>query len=411
MRIAIWHNLPSGGGKRALYYHTKGLVERGHHVEVWSPPTADHSYLPLNTLAREHVVPLGWQVASRAEGGIRSHRRLCTNLKALNDHCRSCGEQIEQGGFDILFANSCTYVRTSPIGRYVTIPKILYLQEPYRWLYEAMPTLPWLALPPPRRHWWSPRYLRWFLANQLHVHGLRIQAREEVRNAEAFDAILVNSYFSRESVLRAYGLDASVCYLGVDTGLFVDMDLPRENFVLGVGAFVPEKNIEFVIEALALVPQPRPRLIWVGNVGDAHYVSKLHALASRLEVPFEARIRVSDAEIVSLYNRAKLLLYAPRLEPFGFAPLEANSCGCPVVAVAEGGVRETVAHRINGSLVDAGSAAMASAVAHLLSDESTWRELHRRTRPFVLEHWSLEKSIDRLEARFENILSTGGAAV
>ena len=36
------------------------------------------------------------------------------------------------------------------------------------------------------------------------------------------------------------------------------------------------------------------------------------------------------------------MVYAPRLEPFGLAPLEAGACALPVVAVAEGGVRETV---------------------------------------------------------------------
>jgi hypothetical protein len=30
MKIAVWQNLPSGGGKRALYYHVRGLVELGH---------------------------------------------------------------------------------------------------------------------------------------------------------------------------------------------------------------------------------------------------------------------------------------------------------------------------------------------------------------------------------------------
>jgi len=35
MKIAVWHNLPSGGGKRALYHHVRGLVERGHRVESW----------------------------------------------------------------------------------------------------------------------------------------------------------------------------------------------------------------------------------------------------------------------------------------------------------------------------------------------------------------------------------------
>ena len=37
MRIAVWHNLLSGGAKRALHDHVRGLVMRGHHVESWSP--------------------------------------------------------------------------------------------------------------------------------------------------------------------------------------------------------------------------------------------------------------------------------------------------------------------------------------------------------------------------------------
>src|SRR5689334_18846473 len=58
VRIAVWHNLPSGGAKRALYDHVRGLIERGHHVEAWSPPTIDRNYLPLESLVPQHVVPL-----------------------------------------------------------------------------------------------------------------------------------------------------------------------------------------------------------------------------------------------------------------------------------------------------------------------------------------------------------------
>ncbi|MHB1599044.1 MAG: hypothetical protein ACYCXY_09175 [Acidimicrobiales bacterium] len=58
MRIAVWHNLPSGGGKRALYDQIRGLLELGHYVESWCPPSADQSFLPLGDLVTEHVVDL-----------------------------------------------------------------------------------------------------------------------------------------------------------------------------------------------------------------------------------------------------------------------------------------------------------------------------------------------------------------
>src|ERR1039458_290172 len=35
MRIAVWQDLPSGGGERALYDHVSGLVAHGHYVESW----------------------------------------------------------------------------------------------------------------------------------------------------------------------------------------------------------------------------------------------------------------------------------------------------------------------------------------------------------------------------------------
>jgi len=60
MKIAVWYNLPSGGGKRALYNYVRGLVERGHTIESWCPSTADRSYLPLTEWVPEHVVPLPW---------------------------------------------------------------------------------------------------------------------------------------------------------------------------------------------------------------------------------------------------------------------------------------------------------------------------------------------------------------
>src|SRR5262249_6205948 len=368
MKIAVWHHLPSGGGKRALYYHVRGLVERGHTVEVWCPPTADLTYLPLAQLAPEHIVPLDWE-QRRARNPLArplaSYHNVIGRMEAMDRHCRRCAEEINQGGFDLLFANGCKFFHTAPIGRYVKLPSVLYLQEPYRPLYEAQPQLPWLAIPPDGRAWWRPSYLARFLRDAIRVQALRIQAREEATSARAFTTILVNSFFSRENVLRAYGLNAKVCYLGIDTSLFQDRALPREGFVIGLGGFTFGKNIPFAIEAIAATRSPRPKLVWVGNANNMAHLEAMQQLASRAGVDFEPRLRVSDEELVDLLTRAMLMVYAPRLEPFGFAPLEANACGAPVVAVAEGGVRETIVDCANGLLVDAEPRAMARAIDHL----------------------------------------------
>ena len=396
MKIAIWHNLPSGGGKRALYDHVRGLVARGHIVEAWCPPTADREYLPLSSMIPEHVVELAWpeyRLTDKLGLTLVMERRLA----AMDAHCRACAEEIGRGGFDILFANACIFFRTTSIGRFVKIPSVLYLGEPYRWLYEALPRLPWLAPPRPAGSFLSPSRLKSAIADPRNIRNWRIQAREEVENAAAFSRILVNSYFSRESVLRAYGLDSDVCYLGIDVDRFVDKESARSNTLVGLGSITPEKNVRLCIEAVATVASPRPNLVWVANVAKKSYLDEMRDLAMSLDVAFEVKIGISDSELLDILNHAMAMLYAPRLEPFGLAPLEANACGVPVIAVAEGGVRETIIDQVNGLLVESNPVSMGAAISRLAADPDLARRLGVNGRLTVKEKWGMSPAIDRLE--------------
>lgn len=421
MKIAVWHNLPSGGGKRALYDHVRGLVERGHTVESWCPSTADQTYLPLNELIEEHIMPFPWEprtAKNRFGEIINPYRDVVDKIGAMNRHCQLCAEEINRGGFDLLFANTCGLLHVSSIGRHVNIPRVIYLQEPCRYLYEARtqelyrclsapdaaPQLPWIALPKAETGGFIKSVKR-FPRDFMQMQGWRLQAREEWLGAKAFDAILVNSFFSRESVLRTYGLDARVCYLGIDTKRFVNRRQSRENFIVGLGAIMSHKNIEFVIEAMAKVRAPRPGLVWIGNAGNKSYLKELMKYADALRINFETRIRVSDDELVDILNRAMMMVYTPRLEPFGFAPLEANACGAPVVAVAEGGIRETIVDGVNGLLVDGETQAMATAIEHLVSDHAYARQLGENGANLITQRWSLAAAIDRLEGKFAEILN------
>jgi len=218
----------------------------------------------------------------------------------------------------------------------------------------------------------------------------------------------VNSLFSRESVLRAYGLDAKVCYLGVDTRLFHPTNEARENFVIGIGSFIKEKNIDLVLHALAAVKAPRPRFVWVGNLADERTYQEVKQLADRLGVNFSPKLKIDDGELVALLNRARLMIYAPRLEPFGLAPLEANACGLPVVAVAEGGIRETITDGVNGLLVESDPRALAGAIKRLLRDHKLADELGHNASKLVTECWGIDASIDRLEGRLREVVDKTG---
>ncbi len=405
MRIAVWHNLPSGGAKRALYDQVCGMVARGHEVEVWCPPTADRFYLPLSAIVPEHVVSLrlGPYLASSPSLGRKLHPlrwSAWARLREIDRHSRECARQITSKGFDVLFAACCMFFHTPPIARFVKIPSFIYLQEPNRRFYESLPELPWLAMSWTvkdllrARFWWEVSMRR------ARLSRIRVLGREERRNALAFDEILVNSFFSRESVLRAFGIDSRVCYLGVDTDKFVNQNKRREPFAVSVGALVPSKNAEFLIQAVGKVSASlRPKLILIANMVDSRYLGQIQTLAEQLQVVFELKHRIEDVELIDTLNKATMMLYAPRLEPFGYAPLEANACGLPVIAVAEGGVRETIQGGVNGIVVEHDPQSMAEAIERLLEDNVLHQRLSQQASEHVRARWSLRSSIDRLEQR------------
>ncbi len=402
MRIAVWHNMPSGGGQRALYDHVRGLVARRHHVEIWAPPTADTSLLDLRTLAPYHQVPLR---TNRHLDIVPELRELAlgADIGAMDAHCQRVAAEISKAPFDVLLSGTCLRFGAPRVARWTSLPSVLYLQEPCRRLYEA-PSV-WPSASGAGAPTASPRAAFRF----VRVQRNRKQVREEIDNAGAFDTILVNSRFSAESVARSYGKASRVCYLGIDPDLWDNDSSEREHLVVGVGEFNPRKGIDFVLDAVGAMRSPRPEVIWIGNRGNPKYLAQLHTQAERLEVRFTAHLAISQADMTALLRRASVLAYAPRLEPFGYAPLECAAAGLPTVAVAEGGVRETVLDGITGVLVDRDVAAMAEALTRVLEDSATARGMGDAAKKWVREHWALEDAVSRLERELQRTAGQGHA--
>jgi glycosyltransferase involved in cell wall biosynthesis len=355
--------------------------------------------LPLEGMIRENVVALDhggeapWWRGTRTSL-LRSPRPLA---KALAEHCKECAEQIRARGFDICMAATDRFFGAPPIARYLQCPSVLYLQEPSRWLYEANPEFPWLT--PPHSPVASQRaaYPARVALETVRIHRRGQRARIEVDNAKSFTRILVNSLFSRETVLRVYGIDATVCYLGVDTEHFRPLGIPLENMILGVGILAPHKRAHLLVEAASQCASPQPRVEWIGVAEDAGYAKAVRSHAKAAHVELVVHSNAGDDVLLKALNRAVALVYVPRLEPFGLVSLEASACGTPVVGVAEGGVRETVSDGGTGTLTAADGVALAGAIDLLKGDSAHAAALGAAGRELVLESWTQEAAVDRLE--------------
>lgn len=399
MRIAIWHNLISGGGKRALTYHVKALAARGHHIEIWSPDTAADSLHHLPAGVKTHVLPLREEL-DKIKHTFRyynSFRHVNKRNAAIKKHCLMCATQINTGGFDVVLVNSCAINYMSFLGKYLKLPSALYLGEPYRWNHEALPDLVWAAP--------GNRFSFTFFKNHIQLIANRIQVFEEINAAKSYSKILVNSLYSRESVLRAYGIDSEVCYLGIDTSFLSHELQQKKNYVIGLGFFYYPKGVDRAIKTISKIPlHKRPKFIWIGNGADRSYKKQMEELALKEGVELEIKFRISDHELHMLVGQAAVMIYMPRLEPFGFAPLEANALGTAVVSIAEAGVRETVVHGQNGFAVsneDLTSAAVF--IEKFISDLDFAASFGEKCRTYAKLYWSFERLSSNIEQSLKRI--------
>ena len=205
----------------------------------------------------------------------------------------------------------------------------------------------------------------------------------------------------------AYDIDdPPICRYGVDTDTFRPLgDQERGRHVLSVGELTPRKGFDFLVEALARVPEAsRPTLRLVCNVVGIGERSYLEQLAVDRGVRLEIAVGLRTDALVREYNRAACCVYAPHAEPFGLVPLEAMACGTPVVGVDEGGVRESVVHERTGVLVPRDAGRFAVAVAALLQQPSLVAEYGRQARAHVLAEWTWERSTAAIEAQLRTVV-------
>src|SRR6202021_713841 len=95
----------------------------------------------------------------------------------------------------------------------------------------------------------------------------------------------------------------------------------------------------------------------------------LIALAKELKV-FDRVVQVVNPGVETLkalYNRAAALLFPSRYEGFGWPPIEAQACGCPVVASDIPPIAEVLGQSAILQPVD-DEASMADAIRKLASD-------------------------------------------
>jgi len=363
VKVAVYHNLPPGGARRVLsefLRHSNGeneydlyTVDLGPFGGTASAPTRAEYHAMHANVSRTFSYPVMGKARARAVAGAPW---LVTASHWVARVERRIAADINKRGYDVALVCSCQITHTPSLLEHLDIPSLYYMNEPRRRSFEALY----------RRRDDQPGIRR--LVGTAVDHGRREHDAAAVRAA---DCVATNSYFSAESIQRSYGRDAVVCYLGIGTASFdLAPDEPPHDdqpSVISVGGLDPMKGHDVVIRSLGLLPPAsRPVLDVVYERVHPGYRTTLEGVAEDHGVHLRLHSGITDEELASLYRAASATVAAARLEPFGLVPLESLACGTPVVAVREGGYRETVEHEVNGLLVDRSPIDIAQAIDRTL---------------------------------------------
>ncbi len=190
--------------------------------------------------------------------------------------------------------------------------------------------------------------------------AMAAMARWDRATAGRVDSYVANSQYVAARIRRYYNRGSTVVYPPVDTAFYRPPDdrRPSRAGLLVVSALVPYKRLETAIDAARTLGEP------LSIVGTGPELGRLQSRAGAGVTFLGWR---SNEEIRTLYQQSAATLL-PGVEDFGLVPVEAQACGCPVVALSEGGAAETVVDGETGVLVGGKSTdAFAAGITRLRS--------------------------------------------
>ena len=119
-----------------------------------------------------------------------------------------------------------------------------------------------------------------------------------------------------------------------------------EKVIIYVGSETPRQNVPVIIEAFSKLKEriPEVRLIKVGESQSADARVKIINLINSLKLQDDVIFLeyVPEEDMPKLYNASDLLVYPCEYAGFGLPPLEAMSCGTPVITSDTSSLPEVV---------------------------------------------------------------------
>ncbi len=164
------------------------------------------------------------------------------------------------------------------------------------------------------------------------------------RALRRMDVLISNSENIRNRLRLYTGLESMVIHPPIQTNRF--RWIADGDYYLSNARLEPLKRVELIVRAFASMP--KRKLVIASGGSQAAWLQQIAKTAPN--ITFTGWLE--EEEWARLLGRARAAVYVAIDEDFGMSPVEAMAAGKPVIAVAEGGLTETVVHRLTGLLIE-----------------------------------------------------------
>ncbi|MDR3646379.1 MAG: glycosyltransferase [Candidatus Babeliales bacterium] len=158
--------------------------------------------------------------------------------------------------------------------------------------------------------------------------------------------------------------------------------------LITVSRFVPEKNIEFLLDVYSQLDQDACKFNLIGYGSHLKYLQNYaYKVLNLSEDNVKFIVKPSKVEIADYYKSSDVFIFASKSETQGLVLAEAMAGGCPVIALNAPGACDIIQNNINGFLIES-ELQMIEKINYLLKDN----EAHIRMQKNA---WNTGQSYDQ----------------
>ena len=193
--------------------------------------------------------------------------------------------------------------------------------------------------------------------------------------------VLTNSSWTANYICMAYGrCDSKVLYPPIDYRFFHSYYSDRrENIVVTVSRYSPEKHLEAIPRIASQVPEAEFYLVGSVSRYSRPVIEKVRAVAETYKADnFHMVFNATREHLAELLGKAKVYLHPPFPEHFGMAIAEAMSAGAVPVVFKDGGGWTDIVGPFDKSLGYQDLAEAVNIIKALLWDSNELREKSKR---------------------------------